>query len=73
MVNDYLSHGCTICNRNTRIEERLQKICNNKIFIRGECPVCGTWLKWVPFKDSCLVQKILLESFAGSEDKYIGE
>jgi len=39
--------------------ESLQLNSNGAIQIRGECPKCRAWAKWIPYSDSKHVRNIL--------------
>lgn len=32
--------------------ETLQRMVNGKFHVRGECPICRSWVKFIPFKKS---------------------
>lgn len=39
--------------------ETLQADCGGRIQVRGECPTCRTWVKWIPYSESRYVSNIL--------------
>ena len=45
------------------LKETLNKATNGMIQIKGQCPICLRWIKWVPYADSVLVKKILNEYY----------
>ena len=45
--------------------ESLQLATNGMIQVRGECPYCRSWLKWIPYKDSRYVKDILKYFYHG--------
>jgi endogenous inhibitor of DNA gyrase (YacG/DUF329 family) len=54
---------CFTCKKDVHLKEQLHKATNNMIMVRGSCPFCGRWIKWIPYADSELVKRILLEKF----------
>ncbi len=65
----YLDVKCLQCGqvfKNNRYVESLQVDNSNKgIKIRGECPFCRNWVKWIPYKESEYVKKILRYFYYG--------
>lgn len=48
--------SCPGCKRElNKLKESLVKKSDGKYSIRGVCPECDRWIKWVPYKDSDLV------------------
>ena len=41
--------------------ESFQPIPGGVYHIRGVCPACGKWIKWIPYKDSVLVKEAIEE------------
>lgn len=54
---------CYRCNEEIEPKESLQKVREDFIQIRGDCPLCGRWIKWIPYKDSELVKSIILQAY----------
>ena len=54
-----------------KLTETIQKAQNGMIQIRGECPYCRTWIKWIPYRDSETVKHILRAFFEGSLESLI--
>jgi hypothetical protein len=51
---------CHSCNHEfSCFKESFTKIATGGYHVRGECPGCGKWIKWVPYKDSVLVKKAI--------------
>lgn len=50
---------CTNCEKEVTLEESLKKNSGDRIMIRGECPHCKKWLKWVAYADSHIVGQAL--------------
>ena len=42
-----------------KLKEAIQQASNGMIQIRGECPSCRAWIKFVPYKESHHVKNIL--------------
>jgi hypothetical protein len=55
--------NCYRCIREVEPIETVQKIGDNRYQIRATCPKCGQWIKWLPYKESKLVQKALGEYY----------
>ena len=51
--------GCEI--EFNALSESFQAIDGGGYHIRGVCPACGKWIKWIPYKDSVLVGKAIEE------------
>ena len=53
---------CSSCQQvfgNNPLIESIQRASNGMIQIRGECPFCRTWVKFIPYRDSQYVKNIL--------------
>jgi hypothetical protein len=47
---------CLTCKKEVVPKESFKKKVDGNYMVRGECPVCGKWLKWLPYADSVLVK-----------------
>jgi len=45
------------------LKEKIEKFDNGKFHIRGSCSQCGKWIRWVPFKDSYLIEDLLRQEW----------
>lgn len=54
---------CFTCNKEIEVKETLNKTNNGIIQIKGACPDCGRWIKWVPYADSMIVKDLLNKKF----------
>jgi len=55
---------CYSCDKDIEVKERLNKTSNGMIQIRGSCPHCDRWIKWIPYADSKIIKKLLEEEYA---------
>ena len=55
-----MTYKCNRClNTIDSLEESIQRASNGVFHIRGECPTCGAWIKFVPYADSYMIKQIL--------------
>lgn len=55
--------NCSKCGHISELKEDLHKAKNDMIMIRGSCPSCQKWLKWVPYGDSEIVKELLKRAY----------
>lgn len=48
---------CPKCLRNVIPEESPFKCTNGVFHIKGSCPICNKWLKWLPHDQSELIRQ----------------
>lgn len=58
-MTDIICNNCQNCFEVGKIQESLHRFKNNAIHIRGDCPYCKAFVKYVPYKDSHIVKDIL--------------
>lgn len=56
---------CFTCNKDIEAKETLNKASNGMIQIKGTCPDCNRWIKWIPYADSSIVRGLLNKEFNG--------
>jgi len=56
-MNKYKCNQCL--NKVDSLVESIQRSENGVFQIRGECPLCRAWIKFIPYIDSYLVKKII--------------
>ena len=54
---------CFTCNKDIEAKETLKKASNGMIQIKGSCPICDRWIKWIPYADSIIVKDLLNRKF----------
>ena len=52
-----------------KLVEALQKASNDMIQVRGMCPYCGIWFKWVPYRESDIVRDVIRAFYNGDFEK----
>ena len=51
---------CFKCSKDyEKLIETLNKASSGMYQIRGECPNCLQWVKWVPYRDSHIIKQVL--------------
>lgn len=55
---------CYTCHKDIDIKETLNKASNGMMQIKGACPICGRWIKWIPYADSEIVKNLLNKEYA---------
>lgn len=50
---------CPQCRKEITPKESLKIKTDGNYMIRGECPLCNKWLKWMPYADSLLVKQAI--------------
>ena len=58
---------CYTCKKEAKLKEELHKATNDMIMVRGSCPFCNRWIKWIPYKYSEIVKKVLLDEYKKKE------
>ena len=61
-----------LINQDTLIES-IQRAANGVIHIRGECPLCRMWIKFVPYRDSKIIKNLLIAVVNGDIEKLISQ
>lgn len=65
---------CNSCRQEvTDLIEAIQRAENGVFHIRGECPLCRAWVKWVPYKDSKLVHRLIRLTHEGKPEEILKE
>lgn len=58
--------NCPKCNtflKKQMIRESITKNSGGKYMIRGECMMCDSWIKWMPYADSLLVERLIAQEY----------
>lgn len=50
---------CIKCKKEVVLNEAINHKSDGGINIRGTCPLCNTWMKWVAYSDSKIVKDAL--------------
>lgn len=50
---------CVQCQKDVVRKESLKKKVDGTFMIRAECPLCGRWIRWIPYADSTLVKQAI--------------
>ena len=64
-----MSITCPACKITTdKLKEAISPRKDGDYQIRGECPNCGRWIKWVGYADSELVKLAIHQMFIRSQN-----
>lgn len=73
MANGMIA-DCKDCHNIDTLEERLQKIGDGRIQIRGTCRKCKGWVMWVPYANSYIVKEIVQHAYnLNRKLRYVGQ
>ena len=60
---------CNRCDHTAlKLNEYFQCFSNKDTHVRGECPNCETWVKWVAYAESDLVKRAIAEYIENHPD-----